>query len=143
MILRKDHFLRPKKSILIMWSSRIIIKEMSYNDLCKVWKSVFFLITPIVWNFKNLYQSLHKLSMVSVSMCIYLYIFAYFGQIFKCMHILQNFFIRPYFFSFFRFFLVLTQIFREFQKRIFKNLVQMHILIMQSVELSFFELANE
>ncbi len=29
-------------------------------------KSMFFLLSPIIWNFKNLYESLNKLSLVSV-----------------------------------------------------------------------------
>jgi hypothetical protein len=59
----------------------------------------------------------------------------------------SNFLYTRIFLSFFWLFLALTQIFKEFQKRIFKNLlqnlVQMHILKMQSVELSYFELADE
>jgi hypothetical protein len=73
-------------------------------------------------------------------------IFAYFGQIFNAC-IFFKFSLYAHIFEFFKFFLALTQIFREFQKRIFKNLsqnlVQMRILIMQSVELSYFELADQ
>jgi hypothetical protein len=108
--------------------------KQSLEETCIRTKSMLFLITPIIWNFKNLYESLHKLSVVSVWMRIYLHILAEFFNSF----IFSDFSFDMHIFEFFQVFSCFNPNFTsslEFQKRIFKNLlqnlVQMHILIMQ------------
>ena len=87
--------------------------------MCKVWKSMFFFITPIIWNFKNLYELLHKLSVVSVWMWTYSHIFAKFlnaGIFFK-------FSLHVHIFEFFQIFSCFNQNFYGISKKNFQNFI--------------------